>query len=137
MRRAVIFSDGASSGNPGPSGIGAVIVIGDKRITISEPIGNATNNVAEYTALIRALEAALSNGAESVAVSLDSELIVRQLKGYYRVKNKNLLPLYVKTLSLLDRLKEHSISHVPREENREADALAKDAVKRSTAPAQL
>ncbi len=131
MRDAVIKSDGASSGNPGPSGIGAVIEIGEKRITISEPIGKATNNVAEYTALVKALEIAQANGAERVKIYLDSELLVRQLNGIYRVKNKQLIPLYSRVVQILNGLKGYNIIHIPREENRDADALAKNAVKRS------
>lgn len=130
VREAIIFSDGASSGNPGPAGIGVVVIIGDKKITLSEPIGNATNNVAEYRALIRGLETALKHRAEAVRICLDSELIVRQLTGLYRVKNEGLIPLYKKVRAILEKFKGYNITHIPRAENSEADSLAKKAVQR-------
>ncbi len=131
MTEAVIYSDGASSGNPGPAGIGVVVIIDGRKTTLSEPIGDATNNVAEYTALLRGLEVAARDGAEKVRVYLDSELLVRQLNGVYRVKNPGLIPLYRKVLDTLARFKSCRIEHIPREENREADSLAKQAVRRS------
>ncbi|GBE36985.1 14.7 kDa ribonuclease H-like protein [bacterium BMS3Bbin07] len=130
VREAIIFSDGASSGNPGPAGIGVVVIIGDKKITLSEPIGNATNNVAEYRALIRGLETALKHRAEALWICLDSELIVRQLTGLYRVKNEGLIPLYKKVRAILEKFKGYNITHIPRAENSEADSLAKKAVQR-------
>jgi len=130
VREAIIFSDGASSGNPGPAGIGVVVIIGDKKIVLSEPIGNATNNVAEYRALIRGLETALKQRADAVNIRLDSELIVRQLNGLYRVKNEGLIPLYRKVCALLKKFGSYNITHIPRTENSEADSLAKKAVQR-------
>ncbi len=127
MKKAVIFSDGASSGNPGPSGIGAVIKMGDREHEISENIGLATNNVAEYKALIAALKKAISLNVEEVIVNLDSELLVRQISGKYRVKNKGLLPLFAEVIHLLRQFKCYNIYHIPREENKEADLLAKKA----------
>jgi ribonuclease HI len=127
MKKAVIFSDGASSGNPGPSGIGVVIKMGDREHEISEHIGLATNNVAEYKALIAALKKAISMNVEDVIVNLDSELIVRQINGNYRVKNKGLLPLFAEVIHLLKQFKCYNIYHIPREENKEADLLAKKA----------
>lgn len=127
--RAIIYSDGASSGNPGPAGIGAVIKVGEKQYEISRFIGIATNNMAEYHAVISALEVAKREGAEDVEIYLDSELVVKQLRGEYRVKNEGLKPLYNRAVSLLNSFNRVSISHVPREENRKADALAKSAVK--------
>lgn len=127
MKKAVIFCDGASSGNPGPAGIGAVIKIGGDTVELSEHIGTATNNAAEYKALISAIKKALELKAEEVTAYLDSELLVKQLNGEYRVKNKGLLPLYGEAVFLLKRFKCYTINHVPREENREADALAKKA----------
>ncbi|RMG73443.1 MAG: reverse transcriptase-like protein [Nitrospirae bacterium] len=129
-RKAVIYSDGASSGNPGPAGIGAVVIVDDEKETLSEAIGITTNNVAEYTALIRALELARKKGAEEIELYLDSELIVRQLKGIYRVKNKKLIPLYERVKELLEGFCRVKITHVPRELNKEADALSKRALKK-------
>ncbi len=130
-REAVVFSDGASSGNPGPAGIGVVLLLDGRKVAFSESIGTATNNVAEYRALIRGLEAAAEYGAETVKVCLDSELIVKQLNGLYRVKNAGLIPLYRKACSLLSKFRKYDISHVRREENSEADSLAKKAVQGS------
>jgi ribonuclease HI len=129
MREAIIYSDGASSGNPGPSGIGAVIILGRRKFTISEPIGISTNNVAEYTALFRALQVARENHAEAVKVFIDSELVAKQLNGYYRVKKAQLIPLFRKVNTLLAQFRSYSITHIRREINREADSLAKGAVK--------
>lgn len=129
-KKAKIFCDGASSGNPGDSGIGAVIIIGDHKYTISEYIGKATNNIAEYTALIKGLQDAKRHGAEAVDVCTDSELMVKQIKGQYRVKSENLLKLYRQAISLLTAFKSYSIMHIPREKNMEADNLAKNAISR-------
>ncbi len=128
-QRATIYSDGASSGNPGPAGIGAVVIVDGKKETLSEYIGTTTNNVAEYTALIRALELAQKRGVREVEIFLDSELIVKQLNGQYRVKNKGLQPLYKRVKTLLSRFKVLGIRHIPREENKEADTLSKRAIK--------
>jgi len=127
MKKAVIFSDGASSGNPGPSGIGAVIITEDDTIRISRHIGTATNNVAEYMALIAALSKALELGIEEAVVKVDSELMAKQINGEYRVKNRGLRPLYDEVKSLLEQFRCYNIYHVRREENREADELAKKA----------
>jgi ribonuclease HI len=124
---AVLYCDGASSGNPGHAGIGAFleVISSDEQYRISEYIGIATNNVAEYTALIKGLEKALSLGIKRLDVFLDSELIVRQLKGVYKVKNKNLLPLFAKSKNYLDEFDLVNVSHVRRELNQEADNLAR------------
>lgn len=127
MKKAILFSDGASSGNPGPSGIGAVIKMGDSEHEISENIGLATNNIAEYKALIAALKKAIALNVEDVIINLDSELIVRQINGTYRVKNKGLLPLFAEVTHLLRKFKCYNIYHIPREENKKADMLAKKA----------
>jgi ribonuclease HI len=125
--KAVVFSDGASAGNPGAAGVGAVVRFGGAEYEISEPIGVATNNVAEYRALIRGLEEARLLGAREVAAYLDSELLVRQLTGAYRVRNPGLLPLYEKAVGLLRSFASASVTHVPRDRNKRADALAKKA----------
>ncbi|MFN3739822.1 MAG: ribonuclease HI family protein [Thermodesulfovibrionales bacterium] len=129
MKALKLFSDGASSGNPGPAGIGVVIMDGKEEIEISKPIGIATNNVAEYRALIAGLEKAIKLGAEAVEIYADSELVVRQIKGLYKVRDEDLLRLWKKTNDLLRRFKSYSITHIPREENRKADRLARQALK--------
>jgi len=125
---AVLYCDGASSGNPGHSGIGAFLKVepGDQQYRISEYIGIATNNVAEYTALIKGLEKAASLDIKRLDVFLDSELIVRQLNGVYKVKNKNLLPLFAKAKTYVDAFEYITVTHVRRELNQEADALARN-----------
>ncbi len=123
-----IFCDGGSRGNPGPAGIGAVVldashepaaVIG----TVSETIGIATNNVAEYQALVSGLELAEPFGARRIEVRADSQLLIRQLEGRYRVKNAGLQPLYRRAMTLLKAYAEVDLAHVYREDNVEADAL--------------
>lgn len=126
--KAKLYCDGASRGNPGEAGIGCVILLNDNRkIEISEYIGQTTNNVAEYNALIRGLEEALEVGVDEVEIFSDSELLVRQMTGIYKVKNKNLIPLYEKIRQLLSNLKSHKIIHINREDNSMADKLAKEA----------
>lgn len=123
-------SDGASSGNPGPAGIGVIIRSEGNTIrTVSEAIGEATNNVAEYTALIRALKELKSLGAEHVRLRTDSELVFFQLKGDYKVKHPNIKPLHEEALGLLKSFKKVEFKVVPREENRDADRLATGALK--------
>jgi ribonuclease HI len=131
MKRAVIHTDGASSGNPGASGIGVVIEFGNKTYEHSAYIGVATNNVAEYEALIRGLEEALALGAQEVEARMDSELLAKQLSGEYRVKHPGLLPLYQKVLRLVASFRRVTFAHVPRQENKRADKLAKDAVRKA------
>lgn len=128
--KAVIHTDGASSGNPGPAGIGAVIEFRGATHELSEYIGEATNNVAEYTALVRALEEARRLGAQSVHVYMDSELVVRQVGGRYKVKNEGLRPIYERAMTLLRSFRSYKAEHVPRERNTEADRLSKLAVER-------
>lgn len=125
-----IYTDGASRGNPGEAGVGAVIADARGR-TVKELkcfLGIATNNVAEYRAVILALEKALQLGAVSVNVNLDSELVVRQLRGEYRVREPNLKILHRQTLEILNRFLKYSIHYIPREENRRADQLANEAI---------
>jgi len=138
-RYAIMHCDGASSGNPGNSGIGVVIDVidqghqhGEIKEThrISEYIGIATNNVAEYSAFIKGLQMARSLEVERIDIFLDSELLVRQINGIYKVKNKNLLPMWIKAINILKEFDEYRVVHVPREQNREADSLATQAVKR-------
>ncbi len=121
-----MHADGGARGNPGPAGIGVVLkddsdaVIGE----IARGIGEATNNVAEYSALIAGLELALEQGVTHVDVYMDSELVVSQLKGEWKIKNDRLRTLAVRARSLLNRFEEATIQHVSRELNSDADRLA-------------
>jgi ribonuclease HI len=123
---AVLFSDGASRGNPGPAGIGAVLEAGDGRrlAEIAEYIGHTTNNVAEYRALLAGLVRALALGVSRLEVRADSELMIKQLRGDYQVKNARLLPLYREARRLLGRFERVELKHVRRELNTRADELA-------------
>ena len=126
MRKAVIYSDGASSGNPGKAGIGGVVSVGAETFEFSRSIGITTNNVAEYSALIEALKKAVEMGATEVQVFMDSELAVRQINGQYKVRHENIKPLYEEAVSLLSTFDKFSIRHIPREQNKRADALSKE-----------
>ena len=128
-KEATLYCDGASSGNPGASGVGVVLICGDKTYEISENIGTATNNIAEYSALVKGLSKARSLNIEKVHIFLDSELLVRQVEGTYKVKSENLKKLYENVISQLKFFREYSIRHIPREQNKKADILAKRAVK--------
>ena len=123
--------DGASRGNPGPAGIGAVVEVGDGRppIELCEYIGETTNNVAEYRALLLALEEAGRRAPDgALTVYSDSELLVRQLNGEYKVKAEHLRPLYLEACRRLRAFPGARILHVGREENRKADLLANRAI---------
>lgn len=127
--RVTIYSDGAARGNPGPAGIGIVIKHGQSNLTeISDYIGKTTNNIAEYMALIRGLEEALVLGTKEVDCFADSELLVKQISGEYKVKNEGLLPLYHHLLSLIKKFKHFSLKHIVREKNKEADLLANKGI---------
>ena len=131
MQELEIYIDGASKGNPGPSGIGVVICrLGTVIKNISVFIGNATNNVAEYTALVYALEEALILKADVLKIKTDSQLLARQLNKVYKVKSGSILPLYNQSEHLLRAFKKVSIENIPREMNRGADKLASNAVKK-------
>ncbi len=122
--------DGASRGNPGPAGIGAVVEFADGRasIELSSYIGETTNNVAEYRALLMALEEAGRHASGPLTVYSDSELLVRQLNGRYKVKAEHLRPLYLEACGRLRAFPGVRILHVGREENRRADLLANLAI---------
>jgi ribonuclease HI len=124
--KATLHADGGARGNPGPAGIGVVLKdeSGEVIAEIARGIGEATNNVAEYSALIAGLELALEEGVTDLEVYLDSELVVSQIKGEWKIKNDRLRTLAVKARSLLDRFARKSIAHVPRELNSDADKLA-------------
>ena len=132
-RTLVINADGASRGNPGPAAIGATIKDENGRLlaSVSQRIGRTTNNQAEYRALIAALEKAISLEARRVDIRLDSELVVRQVEGRYKVKKATLRPLYLRVGELLGQLEGFTLTQVPREQNAEADRLANAALKRS------
>jgi ribonuclease HI len=130
--------DGASRGNPGEAGFGVHVTdeAGAEVAELYGYLGKATNNVAEYEALLHGLRWVLAHGASRVEVYSDSELLVRQLEGRYRVKNAGLVPRHREARSLLARFESARVSHVPRERNREADALANRAVdERASSPA--
>ena len=133
--KALIYSDGASRGNPGAAGIGGVVTVDGRTCEFSRFIGITTNNVAEYTALIVALEKALESGAKEAEIYLDSELVVRQINGQYKVKHENIKPLFAKCISLLGRFNKYSVRHVPRELNKRADALSKKGANAKSSPA--
>ena len=125
-----MYIDGASKGNPGPSAIGVVICQnGETTKNISEFIGRATNNIAEYTALIYALQEALLLKAKSLKINTDSQLLARQLNKIYKVKHAGIINLYNRAVHLLTGFEKVLINHVPRQENSLADKLATEAVK--------
>jgi ribonuclease HI len=122
----VAFSDGGARGNPGPSGYGVLIQdeAGRKVAALSEYLGHQTNNFAEYQGLIAALEYAVANGHKALKVISDSELLVRQIKGIYKVRNAALQDLHGRAKELIAKLDWFSIGHVLRGHNEEADRLA-------------
>jgi ribonuclease HI len=129
-RHLVLHVDGGSRGNPGPAAIGVTIDDGDgNRLSeIAEPIGVATNNVAEYRALLRGLERAAALGAREVEVINDSELVAKQVARVYRVKHPAMRPLFEAVMERLRAFDDWSIRNVPRGENAEADALVNAAL---------
>jgi ribonuclease HI len=122
---ATLFADGGARGNPGPAASGAVLVGEDGEVLgeIGLYLGTATNNVAEWTALCIGLESALERGIRRLAVRLDSELVVKQINGEYRVKHAALQPLYRRARGLLRRFEQVNVAHVPRSRNKLADRL--------------
>lgn len=131
MTALTLHVDGASKGNPGHAGIGVCITSNGGVIKEhSAYIGQATNNAAEYTALIKGLEIAAGLGASEVGVISDSELIVRQMTGVYQVKNTDLRPLYQEAQKRARAFSCFSIRHVPRTENKRADRLANEGIRK-------
>lgn len=129
MTRAVLRSDGGARGNPGPAGAGFVIEADDAVVCrAGRYLGATTNNVAEYQALIWGLENVLALGYDEVSVFADSELVVKQVTGVYRVKNEALKPLFVRALSLLRSFSSFEVTHVRREANHHADEMANAAM---------
>lgn len=129
-RHLFVYSDGASRNNPGDASIGVVIKNDQNEIikTLSEFLGVATNNKAEYIALIRAMQEALKFKPVKIDFYLDSQLVVRQIMGQYKVKDAGLIPLCRQAQTLYRQFEQATISHIPREENFEADALANAAL---------
>ena len=128
MSQAILHTDGGARGNPGPAGIGVVLEMGGEKKTFKKYIGEATNNQAEYQALLLGLEEAQKAGADEVSCLLDSELVVKQLNREYKVKNQELAPLFVKIYNLSQQFKKVTFAHVYREENKEADKLVNEAI---------
>ena len=128
--KIIIHTDGASRGNPGPSAAGFTLADGSGTRLQAKAffIGQATNNVAEYTALIKALEAAGQFGTEQLTVFSDSELLVKQVNGWYKVKSEQIRPLFRQVIDLLDGFKNWKVQHIMREKNTEADKLVNRAL---------
>ena len=128
--RLTVFADGASRGNPGQSAIGASIVDESRTelATVSARIGLATNNQAEYRAAIEGVRKAHELGATAIDLRMDSELVIRQIAGIYRVKNIGLQPLHATLVGELEAIGPYSVGHVPRAQNARADALANAAL---------
>lgn len=126
-----LYTDGASKGNPGPAGAGWILVNEGDSILVKDSkfLGVATNNEAEYEALILGLKNALSLRVQEIKIYMDSELLVRQLNGLYRVKNPRLAVLFHQVQDLLRNFSKYDIIHIFREKNREADAMANEAIR--------
>ena len=138
-KRIHIYVDGAARGNPGPAGVGVVLYNNDKKRIkdFYKYLGKATNNVAEYNALIYGLQEALKEGAKEVVVNLDSELVAQQLRGEYRVRNANIRPLFEQAVHLMDCFNKVEVHHIDRTENKEADKLANKAINLSSFRGQI
>ena len=130
LRRVSVFSDGAARGNPGPAGAGAVVLDGRGRVVarVGKFLGRQTNNVAEYQGVLIGLRRALQLGAREVDVRADSQLMIRQLDGSYKVKNAGLLPLFKEAKELLRKFDKVTLRHVPREDNGLADEMSNRAI---------
>lgn len=125
MKKLTIYTDGGARGNPGPAGIGVHI---EEEGDFKEYIGEATNNQAEYKAVVLALEKAKEVGGEELEFFLDSELVVKQLNQEYKIKDKELAKLFVKIWNLRQNFKKITFTHIRREKNKIADALANQAM---------
>ncbi len=124
-----IYTDGASRNNPGEAGAGIFIMRdGEPLEKIARYLGTTTNNIAEYSAAIIGLERAIQLKASQVKLNADSELLVKQLNGQYKVKNEGLKPLHAKARDLIARIGSVEVQYIPRERNKEADALANKAI---------
>lgn len=133
-----IYTDGGSRGNPGPSAIGAIFYKGNSKISeYGEFIGDATNNEAEYKALIMALLKAKALKAQTIRCFLDSELVVKHLNRQYRIKDEKIIPLFIKIWNLMFDFEKVTFSHIPREKNKEADTLVNKILDRETKQQKL
>ncbi len=129
-----IFIDGACRGNPGPASVGVVIYQKETKVkTLAKAIGQATNNFAEYTALIYALQEAHALKASHIRIHTDSELLYNQIKGDYKIKEPKLKSLFEQVQDLAKKFKSIEFKKIPREENKEADKLASDVLKKEQA----
>ncbi len=129
MAKLTVNVDGGARGNPGPAAIGVVVREGDEVVAeVGETIGRATNNVAEYRALLRGIELASEHGAEEVELIGDSELVVRQVEGRYKVKDAGLRKLHTEVKRALAGVDGWSIRHVKRAQNADADRLVNQAL---------
>ena len=129
-KKVFLYTDGGSRGNPGPAGIG-VVILDEKKKKIKDMyryIGETTNNAAEYNALICGLEEALMLNADEVVVYMDSELATKQMSGEYRVKSTDIKPLFEKAAGMLKKFKSFEIKYIERSKNKEADKLANKAM---------
>jgi ribonuclease HI len=128
--KATLYADGAARGNPGPAGSGALLLDegGQRLAELALPLGHATNNVAEYRALILGLEEARRRGVDEIDIRMDSMLVVRQMQGLWKIKHPGLRPLALRAGALLAEFAKRNIEHIPREENWRADALANRAI---------
>ena len=139
VKASQLHTDGGARGNPGPAGIGVVLTDerGDVIAEVGEGIGVTTNNVAEYTALIRGLEMALEHGVTEIDAFVDTSTVASQVKGEWKIKQEHLRPLAVKAQSLMNRFERAAIEHVPREQNADADELANQGMDAAMLDAEL
>ncbi len=138
-KKLFIYIDGAARGNPGPAGLG-VVILDEKKNKLKDYykyLGETTNNIAEYNALVYALQEAHMLGAKEVALHMDSELVVKQLKGEYRVKNNNIKPLFEQAVHLINGLERVEVKRIDRSLNKEADRLANKAINLSGMKAKI
>lgn len=128
--RFSLYTDGACRGNPGPGGAGSVIRDGDGSVigTCKKYLGRCTNNEAEYQALIMGMEEAVRRGCSRLDIFLDSELVVRQIGGAYRIRSKNLIKYIHRVKNLLSLFQDYTIAHIDRSLNQMADRLANEAI---------
>ncbi len=129
-RKIRIYTDGGSRGNPGPSAAGFVLIDQNKKQLSAKGIflGEGTNNTAEYSGILKALETAKKFAADEIEIFSDSELLVKQINGEYNVKSENIRPLFMQVMDMLDKFKNWKIKHIPREKNQQADKLVNQAL---------
>lgn len=129
-KKLYLYTDGGSRGNPGPSGIGVVILDSNKKKIkeVFKYIGEATNNVAEYTALVSGLKEALALKATDIVIYMDSELLAKQLNGEYKVKDVNMKTFFDESLDLFKNFNSFEVKHIERAKNKEADKLVNKAI---------